>query len=111
MMEIVQSRSNAVSPPVIYEVQATQDILAHSMDSDKTPGGFKLRRVFPSVPPKRITQEAFDISQKHLSRLARLRPVDRAEAGDLSEYTRDLLYAGEIQGLYSHTFSLGSVAR
>ena len=54
------------------------------------------RNVFGSAPSK-ITQEPFDANVKHLRRLARLRPGEKAEARDLWEYTQDLLYA-EIQG-------------
>jgi hypothetical protein len=74
--------------PLIYD----------GMVSDQTSRFSKLWRAFSSAPPKQITQEAFDSSPKHLSRLGRLRPADRAEAGDLWEYTQDLLYSREIQG-------------
>jgi hypothetical protein len=58
----------------------------------------KLRRAFAGIaPPSKITQEPYDSSPKHLRRLARLQPGDRAEIGDLWEYTQDLLYGGEIQ--------------
>jgi hypothetical protein len=67
------------------------------MARDQTPGLSKLRRAFSSAPPKQITQEPFDSSPKHLSRLGRLRPGDRPEVGDLWEYTQDLLYSDEIQ--------------
>lgn len=67
------------------------------MAPEKTSGILKLRRAFASTPPKQITQEPFDSNIKHLSRLARLRPGERAEAGDLWEYTQDLLYSDEIQ--------------
>jgi hypothetical protein len=68
------------------------------MASEKTSGVLKLRYKFASMPPKQITQEPFDGGIKHLKRLWRLRPGDRAEAGDLWEYTQDLLYTDEIQG-------------
>ncbi len=42
-------------------------------------------------PPENITQEAFD-DDAHLRRLVQLAPGGRAEAGDLLEYTQDLLY-------------------
>lgn len=48
-------------------------------------------------PPKKITQEAHEGNPKHLRRLARLRPGDRPDSGDLYEYAHDLLYT-EIQG-------------
>lgn len=68
------------------------------MGSEFAPGLSKLHRSFPSTPPERITQKPFDSSPKHLSKLARLRPGDRAEFADLWEYAQDLLYSGEIQG-------------
>lgn len=73
-------------------------LIYQRMARDQTPGLSNLHRAFSSGPPKQITQEPFDSSPKHLSRLARLRPGDRAEVGDLWEYTQDLLYSGEIQG-------------
>jgi len=54
-----------------------------------------LQSAFLAVPPE-ITQAAFDGNSKHLHRLARLRPGERAEVSDLWEYTQDLLYT-EIQ--------------
>jgi hypothetical protein len=56
-----------------------------------------LRRVFGSAPPKEITQEAFEGNPRHLRRLARLRPGEKAEVRDIWEYTQDLLYT-DIQG-------------
>src|SRR6266852_7465171 len=47
-------------------------------------------------PPESVTQKAFDFCDRHLRRLVRLRPGDRADAGDLWDYTQDLLYT-EIQ--------------
>jgi len=66
------------------------------MTSRKTQGKFSLRAAFPSVPPKEITQDAFDIAPKHLRRLVQLRPGDRAQVRDLWEYTQDLQHT-EIQ--------------
>ena len=65
---------------------------------EKTNGLLKLRRAFASKPPKQTTQEAFDGDIGHLNRLVRLRPGDRAEAGDLWDYTQDLFYGNQIQG-------------
>jgi hypothetical protein len=62
-----------------------------------TSGVLNLWRAFPSTPPKQITQQAFDSDPKHLKRLVRLHPGDKAEARDLWEYTQDLLYSGAIQ--------------
>src|SRR5262249_35985034 len=49
------------------------------------------------TPPPKITQEPFEGNDRHLRRLVRLGPGERADAGDLFEYTQDLLYT-EIQG-------------
>jgi len=68
------------------------------MASGPTLDVLKLRRAFASSPPTQITQEPFDSSHKHLKTLVRLHPGDRAEPGDLWEYTQDLLYSSEIQG-------------
>jgi len=68
------------------------------MASGATPGVLKLRRAFASTPPKQLTQQPFDCGPKHLNRLVRLRSGDRAEAGDLWEYTQSLLYSDGIQG-------------
>lgn len=48
-------------------------------------------------PPEIITQEAFDRDDRHLRRLARLAPDERANASDLWAYTQDLRYT-KIQG-------------
>jgi hypothetical protein len=74
--------------PLIYQVMAP----------DQTSALSELRRVFSSSAPAQITQEPFDSTPKHLKRLARLRPGDSAEVGDLWEYAQDLLYSREIQG-------------
>jgi hypothetical protein len=50
-----------------------------------------------STAPTTITQEAFDRDNGHLKRLMRLQPDERAEPGDLWDYTQDLRYT-EIQG-------------
>jgi hypothetical protein len=68
------------------------------MVSELAPSLSKLHRAFSSAPPTQITQEPFDSSPKHLNRLGRLGPGDRAEVADLWEYTQDLLYSREIQG-------------
>ncbi len=68
------------------------------MASETPAAVLNLRRAFARIgPPTSITQEAFDSTPKHLRRLARLRPGDRAEVRDLWEYTQDLLYGVEIQ--------------
>jgi hypothetical protein len=67
------------------------------MSSPKTFDVLSLWRAFPSTPPKQTTQQPFDSSPKHLRRLVKLHPGDKAESGDLWEYTQDLLYSDEIQ--------------
>jgi hypothetical protein len=47
--------------------------------------------------PSTITQEAFDSDEGHLKRLVRLQRGERAQPGDLWDYTQDLRYT-EIQG-------------
>ncbi len=47
-------------------------------------------------PPEKITQEPFEGNDRHLRRLARLQPGEKANQ-DLWEYTQDLLYTHEIQ--------------
>jgi hypothetical protein len=42
--------------------------------------------------PEKITQKAFEHDDKHLRRLAQLKPGERAEAEDLWNYTQDLLH-------------------
>lgn len=48
-------------------------------------------------PPEKITQEAFEGNDRHLRRLARLRPGEQADGSDLWEYIHDLRYT-DIQG-------------
>lgn len=43
-------------------------------------------------PPEKISQEAFEGNDRHLRRLVKLRPGERADAADLWEYTQDLRY-------------------
>jgi hypothetical protein len=50
-----------------------------------------------STAPTTITQEAFDSDDGHLKRLVRLQRDERAQPGDLWDYTQDLRYT-EIQG-------------
>jgi hypothetical protein len=44
------------------------------------------------APPEKISQEAFEFNDRHLRRLAKLRPGERPTAADLFEYTEDLRY-------------------
>jgi hypothetical protein len=67
------------------------------MTNEQTDKIVTLRRAIgASKPPEKITQEAFEGDSRHLRRLVRLRPNERADAGDLWEYAQDLLYT-EIQ--------------
>jgi hypothetical protein len=43
-------------------------------------------------PPEEITQEAFEFNDRHIRRLVRLKPGERAESEDLWNYAHDLLY-------------------
>jgi hypothetical protein len=43
-------------------------------------------------PPEKVTQEPFEFNDRHLRRLVRLKPGERAEAEDLWNYAHDLLY-------------------
>jgi|HubBroStandDraft_1064217.scaffolds.fasta_scaffold109901_2 hypothetical protein len=55
------------------------------------------RALGASKPPEKITQEAFEGDNRHLRRLVRLAPSERANASDLWEYTQDLCHT-KIQG-------------
>lgn len=58
----------------------------------------RLRATFASAKaPEAVTQEPFDGEPRHLRRLARLLPGDRAEVSDIWAYTQDLLYGKEVQ--------------
>ena len=84
------------------------------MGSPRTSGVLNLWRAFPSTPPKQITQQPFDSGPKHLKRLVRLHPGDKAEPGDLWEYTQDLLYSDAIQDslfTYLLPFCLAGIIR
>lgn len=61
------------------------------MTAKQTDNVTVLRRAFGKVaPPDKITQEAFEGNDRHLRRLARLRPGERAKPDDLWEYMHDL---------------------
>jgi len=71
-----------------------------SVDADRM---VTLRRAYGRAsPPERIKQEAFDHDDRHLRRLARLRPEERADVKDLWEYTQDLLYTEIDNSLFAH---------
>jgi|SRR5271155_457178 len=58
------------------------------------------RKLGATRPPDGITQEAFEGDVRHLRRLTRLLPGDRADATDLWEYVQDLRYLRytQVQG-------------
>jgi hypothetical protein len=51
-------------------------------------------------PPEKTTQEAFEGDDRHLRRLARLRPGEQADAHDLWEYIHDLRYTDIQSSLF-----------
>ena len=68
------------------------------MAADQSDALVVFRRAYGRVmPPDKISQEAFEGDDRHLRRLGRLKPGERARPADLWEYTQDLLYT-EIQG-------------
>jgi hypothetical protein len=48
------------------------------------------RKLGVTRPPEKVTQEAFEGNDRHLRRLARLRPGEVADGDDLWEYVHDL---------------------
>jgi hypothetical protein len=52
--------------------------------------------------PETITQEAYDFRDRHLRRLVRLAPGERAEAQDLWDYSQDLQYTDIQSGLLAY---------
>lgn len=58
---------------------------------NKTPASLH-RALQVTKPPEKITQEPFEFNDRHLRRLVRLRPGDRADSEDLWNYAHDLLY-------------------
>ncbi len=68
------------------------------MSTDQVNDRAKLHRALGVTrPPEKITQEAFEGNDRHLRRLARLRPGEQADGNDLWEYIHDLRNA-DIQG-------------
>jgi len=68
------------------------------MSADLVNERIKLHRTLGVTrPPEKITQEAFEGNDRHLRRLVRLRPGERADADDLWEYIHDLRNT-DIQG-------------
>src|SRR5579863_6197461 len=68
------------------------------MTADHLSEPIELHRALGSPrAPDQISQEAFDRDDRHLRRLARLRPDETADAQDLWAYVQDLRFT-EIQG-------------
>jgi hypothetical protein len=58
----------------------------------------KLREAFSAAKaPQRITQDPYDGDPKHLQRLARLSPGNRAEPSDLWQFAQSILYGTNLQ--------------
>jgi hypothetical protein len=67
------------------------------MTSSGSNAPVSLHRALPATkPPEKITQEPFEGDDRHLRRLVRLKPGERAEPEDLWNYAQDLLHT-EIQ--------------
>ncbi len=68
------------------------------MSADQVNERIKLHRALGAMrPPEKITQDAFEGNDRHLRRLARLRPGEQADGNDLWEYIHDLRNT-DIQG-------------
>jgi hypothetical protein len=68
------------------------------MPTDQANDRIKLHRLLGAThPPEKVTQEAFEGNDRHLRRLARLRPGEQADGSDLWEYIHDLRNT-DIQG-------------
>jgi len=66
-------------------------ILSFVMSTDQTDAIIAFRHAYGKVaPPNKITQEAFERNDRHLRRLVRLKPAERAEPQDLWEYLHDM---------------------
>jgi hypothetical protein len=73
-------------------------ILRIEMSADQVNERIKLHRTLGVTrPPEKITQEAFEGNDRHLRRLARLRPGEQANASDLWKYMQDVRHT-ETQG-------------
>lgn len=63
------------------------------MTSSESKGPTALHRALQATkPPEKLTQEPFEFDDRHLRRLVRLKPGDRAEPEDLWDYSQDLLH-------------------
>jgi len=68
------------------------------MPTDQANDRIKLHVLLGATqPPENVTQEAFEGNDRHLRRLARLRPGEQADGNDLWEYIHDLRNT-DIQG-------------
>jgi len=73
-------------------------ILGTGMTFDQAKERDTFQRAYGAVTrPGKITQEAFDRDDRHLRRLVRLAPDERADPSDLWAYTQDLRFT-KIQG-------------
>jgi len=72
------------------------------MSIDANRGTMLRRALGRAAPPDRIIQKAFDGDDRHLRRLSRLLPEERAEVKDLWEYMQDLLYTEVDGALLAH---------
>jgi hypothetical protein len=71
------------------------------MPADQVNDRIKLHRMLGVTrPPEKITQEAFEGNDRHLQRLARLRPGEQADGDDLWEYIHDLRYTDIQSALF-----------
>ena len=72
-------------------------VVVSRMSAEHASDRIKLRRALGATqPPTQITQEAFEGNDRHLRRLLRLHPEERADPNDIYEYIQDLRYT-EIQ--------------
>src|SRR5688572_27913623 len=71
-----------------------------------------LRRALgENSPPPAISQKALDHDAGHLHRLVQLRPVEPAKAGQLTDYTTDLLCTDIQTGLFRYLLPICLQAR
>jgi hypothetical protein len=86
--DVIRGPGGLARPCGIFEISM------HAHDADLMAA---VRRAMGrSTAPSTITQEAFDSDEGHLKRLVRLQRGERAQPGDLWDYTQDLRYT-EIQ--------------
>lgn len=84
-------------------LERDRDIFSIAMTADHAENRTALWRSFGGLkPPERVTQEAFERDDRHLRRLARLRPGEKPKVADLWEYTQDLLYTEIETSLFAY---------